>query len=52
VAWTLSRLYRLIVLPDCTAFVLPVQTDDLARMYIFSRITRGLDPIAGFFKEH
>jgi hypothetical protein len=30
-----------------------LQTDDLARMYrLFSRITRGLDPIADCFKEH
>lgn len=30
-----------------------LQTEDLARMYrLFSRITKGLDPIADCFKEH
>ena len=39
-------------LPACTTTAL-LQTEDLARMYrLFSRISKGLDPIADCFKEH
>uniref|UniRef100_A0A383WLY6 Cullin family profile domain-containing protein n=1 Tax=Tetradesmus obliquus TaxID=3088 RepID=A0A383WLY6_TETOB len=37
----------------CAALLRDDKTEDLARMYrLFSRITRGLDPIADCFKEH
>lgn len=37
----------------CIFLLCPVQTEDLARMYrLFSRISKGLDPIADCFKEH
>lgn len=39
-------------LPPYFLFAVP-QTEDLARMYrLFSRISKGLDPIADCFKEH
>eukprot|EP00879_Flechtneria_rotunda_P010711 GHRR01011193.1.p1 GENE.GHRR01011193.1~~GHRR01011193.1.p1 ORF type:complete len:707 (+),score=276.31 GHRR01011193.1:915-3035(+) len=37
----------------CAALLRDDKTDDLARMYrLFSRIPKGLDPIADCFKEH
>eukprot|EP00775_Hariotina_reticulata_P008401 gene8401-8585_t len=37
----------------CAALLRDDKTDDLARMYrLFSRINKGLDPIADCFKEH
>lgn len=37
----------------CAALLRDDKTEDLARMYrLFSRITKGLDPIADCFKEH
>lgn len=37
----------------CAALLRDDKTDDLARMYrLFSRISKGLDPITDCFKEH
>lgn len=37
----------------CAALLRDDKTDDLARMYrLFSRITKGLEPVADMFREH